>query len=922
MDSSSLFRFLNIRPPQRRNLGEGRRDLFDPYDGSRFQTVLSGRLQEAIAGNDFQQARALAEAFIAGNSEEGSRFIRDWSDLPEPFATFDQLLAGSALNEGPEAIRKHAVQIFDASPLPVLITRPDYVTTRKNLADSLCSAFFAKTPSLPSLAHLVRGLRLCALLQRLAPDNTELQTASDIRWMLAARVLIPFATYPLVRSPLAGTMQAMGLGERANVGDVRPTYVAPAGIGDLLIVRQTLRRYEFGEIAHVENALKGEFKERSHRRTETTEVTTFEETETTHEAVRDLQSTDRFELKTEVSRTIQEDLRAQAGLTVTATYGAVTATATGSFGYDRAIEEASRTASSYARDVVARSATRIQQRTLERRTTRNVLEVEELAKHGIDNAKQPTGHVVGFYRWLDKVYEAQVVNYGRRLMIEFMVPEPAAYYRKLEQTRLTQTVSLTRPEEPKVKTPNELVDLHPGLITWPGILQLAATYKATGLTPPPPPEIRLGVSLEVPHTDKSYDDPAPREAGPPIRWLAALGGTKISSEIKIPPGYVAKTADWSGGQMPYIRKSPVQGGGTPGSGALEDPTMVSIGGQTGGLNGSVNVDGFRDVLPVAVVTGAAGLVVTVNVLCHRQDSLVEAWQIKTYEAIIAAYQQRLAEYEDAVRTATFEREGQIAGRNPLENREIERVELKRAATSMLTQQHFATLGALDDAAEKDKSLYRPINFSKAYEQGEIVKYFEQAFEWHNLTYVFYPYFWGRRDDWPAVLGQQSTDPLFLRFLEAGFARLQVPVRPGHEEMVLFFLSSGKLWREAEDAPVVMPYVSMAEEIRNQSGDDFTIGSGKLTVPANSPTATGTGTQFGADDEDREIRIAGKVHRIATVLSATTIVLARPLGAQAVTNAPYSLGPKLVGPSWEVRLPTSLVAIDSPEISLPKVAEQP
>ena len=148
-----------------------------------------------------------------------------------------------------------------------------------------------------------------------------------------------------------------------------------------LIVRQTLRRYELGEIAHVENALKGEYMERTHRRSETTETLLLQETETTTEQERDLQSTERFELKNEADETIQENTQAQAGVTVTATYGtvngSVTATANGQFAFERSIEDATHTATSYARDVVEQTRNRVQERTLERRSTRTVLEVEQ-----------------------------------------------------------------------------------------------------------------------------------------------------------------------------------------------------------------------------------------------------------------------------------------------------------------------------------------------------------------------------------------------------------------------------------------------------------------------------------------------------------------------------------------------------------------
>ena len=37
------------------------------------------------------------------------------------------------------------------------------------------------------------------------------------------------------------------------------------------------------------------------------------------------------------------------------------------------------------------------------------------------------GHISGVYQWVNKVYQAQMFNYGVRMMYDFMVAEPAAF---------------------------------------------------------------------------------------------------------------------------------------------------------------------------------------------------------------------------------------------------------------------------------------------------------------------------------------------------------------------------------------------------------------------------------------------------------------------------------------------------------------
>ena len=32
--------------------------------------------------------------------------------------------------------------------------------------------------------------------------------------------------------------------------------------------------------------------------------------------------------------------------------------------------------------------------------------------------------------------------------------------------------------------------------------------------------------------------------------------------------------------------------------------------------------------------------------------------------------------------------------------------------------------------------------------ASLVKFMEQAFEWEEMSYEFYPYYWGSKEDWP------------------------------------------------------------------------------------------------------------------------------------------------------------------------------
>ncbi|MBK8498823.1 MAG: hypothetical protein IPL52_08400 [Flavobacteriales bacterium] len=88
-----------------------------------------------------------------------------------------------------------------------------------------------------------------------------------------------------------------------------------------------------------------------------------------------------------------------------------------------------------------------------------------------------------------------------------------------------------------------------------------------------------------------------------------------------------------------------------------------------------------------------------------------------------------------------------------------------------------------------------------------------------MTYLYYPYFWARKREWVHILKRNDNDPLFEKFLQAGAARVLVPVRPAYTKAILFYLSSGgEVW-EGEDVPSPDDplYVSIVDEIKEADG---------------------------------------------------------------------------------------------------------
>ncbi|HEY0653748.1 MAG TPA: hypothetical protein VGD65_11500, partial [Chryseosolibacter sp.] len=133
--------------------------------------------------------------------------------------------------------------------------------------------------------------------------------------------------------------------------------ISPAGVADLIIVKQHLKGYEARDVAHIENVLKGEAKIRDHRTLRQTIQTNFRETESTSTKEQELESTDRFEMRRESSQTIKEDASLKAGLTVSGSYGpSVQFSASVEGSLSRSKEEAVKTASSFSKEITQRSS--------------------------------------------------------------------------------------------------------------------------------------------------------------------------------------------------------------------------------------------------------------------------------------------------------------------------------------------------------------------------------------------------------------------------------------------------------------------------------------------------------------------------------------------------------------------------------------
>ena len=726
--------------------------------------------------------------------------------------------AGLALIEEYDSAKRLLTQVRTAS------TVNDSAANASHFSDansgSISKSFAVST--LPALRDAL-GARLSAadgsLLQKLAIDSSTkapslTQTLQDHLTALTEKA------YALRDDPnfvnLVKSHSAAGelvkvfppiatLTPNGSVGsspDVNVTgRIRPLGIGDLKVVKQKLLAYLPGEVAHIENILKGESKQRIYRTLDRTETTLFSSEETTEETERDTQSTDRFELKKESEQTIKSDMSVKAGVTVTGVYGPVTVTAQGDFAYSTSKQDSAKSSANFARDVVDRSVSKVQKKVKTERTTKTFHEAEETDTHGVDNSKGAE-HVVGVYRWVDKKYRAQVYNYGKRLMLEFVVPEPSAYFRASQMKSAVQAAD--------AQPPVPFLDLKMQPLTASDIDDtnyqiFASRYNAAGVTPSPAEWLYAAAAFEQNNIQN---------------------GQTISKSIKdivVPDGYkfmyynAQVSAIWENFPQLMIQI------GTNRVHLLNNTTARrSADVEIGYAEDPGDWDNPKGVLAVSVIGyDINAFAVNIGVNCLREKATYAKWQLETFDKIYTAYKALKTEYDQKVKQAQAQAMGiGMDGRNPAINLEIIQSELKKLSLTMLTGKHFNGFHAMTNPVDQPATLPE-IDVYEALNEGPIIQFFEQAFDWEQITYLFYPYFWGRKTGWIQASNQSDPDPLFSKFLQAGAARIVVAVSPAYNDAVLYFLQKNKVWGGG-GAPTIDDkdglYTSIADELREQTDD--------------------------------------------------------------------------------------------------------
>lgn len=601
------------------------------------------------------------------------------------------------------------------------------------------------------------------------------------------------------------------------------TLVRAATVSDLYVVRSEWRAYVAGEIADIRNVMAHEHL--SHKTVQIDEHEVIAETE--QERISSDERTTEESAKSDIAQEAQRDMalaiHADGQVNVSAQYGTAKIDAHVGVSADYSLHDSSRRATQLSKEVIARSVSKVETRIRSARRDRTLTRYEETYDSGFDNATDK--HSRGVYRWVDRIDRYQIFRYPDRLQLEFQLPDPGHFLRdELSAANVATTVK-----------PPPAFEVRASAINRSNYDQLAQDFLAAGVPAPPSEQVAVSVTVTVKPEQATVNGP---QWNPP--------SATSTEQLAVPPGYRAETVSMSGHATPILGQWHRENERTATFGDLEGFhtigvtvavgdkrwTNVHIGTQTDGGN-SVQGTGtaaatvqyidadlefsvasepmppLADKVPVTITaTGAADATAAVEVGCVPTDEAMRNWQQQVFDALLSSYTTWERSYQ-AERTRMNLGSASVIERSPARNAELIHEELKRQVIAwLLDESPFGGRPAvLAGGADADLAEARRV--------ADEIQFLEQAFEWTNLSYVPYPYYWTARTSWKDLADLETVDPDLGRFLRAGSARVVLPARPDLTEAVAYWLLFRQPWLGGPPpVPGEQGYLSVATEIRD------------------------------------------------------------------------------------------------------------
>jgi hypothetical protein len=771
MPASELFRFRTVRQVQNKQVGFSALAVTSSLQYA--NKVLISLLEQGIETflGTYAWLQQVSEELAAASDEVAPAALitmlpADWTTEVAGWAPLQQQLA--------DVLASLALQVMSVNADPANYGIPVIPS------------------SLTELIELVTRIILVQdCITTLAADQTvpaaqkQLQSADDVRVALSFRTVALPTTY---------------------FSNTPPVLARAPGVTDLSVVNDEWNRYIPGELANVVNVLPGEtFNTGSRHMEETVQTQSTTDQTTTTQTTANSQ-TSSSTLAATSANTASTNIGVHGQVETTGQYGPTQVKTNIGGQAQISISSARSTALTTSVETVAESVKTVSETITQAQSTKTTIKDKSHEEHNLQN--QGTAVVVGLYRWLSEIHRVQLVSYPNRFIVEFEIPEPGAWLRWALNNQ--PDLPWDNPDPGPFNNPNTGNPLQPTDLTAAMVSTLAAQWRVQGLTPPPAASVTIGNSYNFNN-----------QSGAP------QNGTNIvvDNSMTVPTGYEADSwsADvWFGGGGDSQHTTDVHVGVGANS---ADTTLPGAGGTTitdSQLSGALN--GLTGTIPIYLsgfyaLGASCNITVTCNQIGGANGLPFQQWQFSTFDTIASAYDDLLSAHNQERDARAQQQTGPMIIGPPALNLSRSVAELKRLAIQNLLGQPFTgydllTIGpasSIPSLGSGEPGLI-PANTVAA---SPVIQFFEQAFEWENIVYICYPYFWGGHERWVVNATSASADPVFDQFLNAGSVRLVVPARPGFESLVNFFLYTSSVWAgKNPPGPNDPDYLSVADEIQS------------------------------------------------------------------------------------------------------------
>lgn len=505
----------------------------------------------------------------------------------------------------------------------------------------------------------------------------------------------------------------------------------PVQVADLRIIEQQTVGYVPAEIAHINNTQRGEKNTRVTRRLKKVETseTLISESEMLRET--DTQSAERFSIENDASQVQQEENSWNVNASASYQTGPFSASVSGGYNNSSLEVNSNSTAQTYAKDIMTRIVDRVSNRTRVERSLKTVEEFEETVTHEIDNEDQETKSYI--YRWLNKLVRGTLRNYGKRLIFQVDIAHPAHFY-------LSRMIK----EKPQLNIPADPRDFTIAGVPFSPDMIVPQNYLSWG---------------KLYHT--KLDAPPEQNTIISETFNGTSGVVIVGKLLAIPKGYQCKRAlvtntyynGWPGGNQLRILIGNSSYAHYTGTDDFWTPRVFWLNNERGNL-------------PVSIMQSNQGFAMNVEVHCELTPEALTEWQTKCYYDLLEGYDRMKSEAETKINSFDIN----APGLSPGKKMELIRNEIKKEAIRKLFR---CNPFWVNDNYQVGKE-YNPDCCKDSY-NTERVRFIETVFDWKNLSYEFYPYFYSNKNVWNKVLDLTDDDPHFEAFMQSSFATVRIPV---------------------------------------------------------------------------------------------------------------------------------------------------